>query len=175
MDQGGFWGRRRGRSASPPSAHSRLRAWNSGDRDVIRNESPEIEPTMETTGAGPVPTPPRLPPGLSLVAMLGAHTNWRRPELTGVSRKPKAPTRRQRLVGSERSLGALWGAPDPWAARHGRQLGASGSVGCPRLRAPVSRRKSQSVRRYVRADPRPAPPRRPVRVVTTAAAENLET
>lgn len=47
------------------------------------------------------------------VAMLGAHTYWRRPELVGISQQRQAPTWWHRLVGAV--LGALWGASMTWA------------------------------------------------------------
>ena len=47
------------------------------------------------------------------VAMLCAHTYWRRPELAGISQRRQAPKWWHRLVGAV--LGALWGAPMTWA------------------------------------------------------------
>lgn len=82
---------------------------------------PESSPGLGGAGFSadaPAPTVP-LPPHRArlrdflAVAMLGAHTYWRRPELAGISQQRRAPKWWHRLVGAV--LGALWGAPMTWA------------------------------------------------------------
>ncbi|HEV2810868.1 MAG TPA: hypothetical protein VGV93_10800 [Acidimicrobiales bacterium] len=74
---------------------------------VIRSESP--------SGLAGVPLPPHRARlwDVPTVAALGAHTYWRRPELSGIKCRPRAPRRWHRILGA--ILGALWGASETWA------------------------------------------------------------
>ncbi len=74
---------------------------------MIQPESP--------SGAAGVPLPPHRARlwDVSTVVALGAHTYWRRPELTGVEYRSRGPRRWHRVLGAV--LGALWGASETWA------------------------------------------------------------
>ena len=81
---------------SAPGVHRRLpRRGTLVTEHMIQPESPSGVAGTDCSPAATVPLPPHRPRlwDLPTVAALGAHTYWRRPELTGILHRSRAPRR----------------------------------------------------------------------------------